>query len=144
MKDTFATKLTVFLSALILVLICAGCRSAALQNLTGKTWRWTSLEESDPMSISAVSDPENYTLTFQADGTLGLKLDCNFGSGIYTVSGSELNIELGMTTLAYCGDDSLDMQFSSLLALVDGYLIESGVLVLTYGAGAGRMIFEQG
>ena len=133
-------NITLLLSTLVLVILAAGCTSGP--ELTGVTWRWTSLEENEPSGISVVPNPENYTLTFEADGALSLKLDCNMGGGTYQLDGTGLTIELGMTTLAFCGEESLDTQFTSLLAQVDGYALEEGSLILRYGAGAGRMVFN--
>lgn len=140
-NNTFSKTMTLFLSALLLVVFMAGCTSAAEPDLTGVTWRWTSLEESEPASVSVVPNPENYTLTFQDNGQLGLQIDCNSGGGSYEMDGSSLTIQLGASTLAYCGEESLDMQFTALLDEVDSFAVEDGSLVLLYGQGAGRMVF---
>ena len=58
-----------------------------------------------------VPDPENYTLTFDTDGTFSGKADCNQVSGGYTTSGSDLTIMPGPTTMMACPEGSLDGQF---------------------------------
>lgn len=140
-NNTFSKTMMYLVSALVLVVLAAGCSSAAQPEITGVTWRWTSLEETEPASISVVPNPDQYTLTFEADGQIGLKLDCNSGGASYEMDGSNLTIQLGATTLAFCGEESLDMQFVALLEKVDSFTIENGSLVLFYGQGAGRMVF---
>jgi heat shock protein HslJ len=111
--------------------------------ITGITWQWTGLVETEPAAQSLVPDPENYTLTLRPDGTCEVKADCNIVGGSYVLEGDALTIELGPSTMAYCGDDSLDQQYLKLLANVDSYAIEDGRLVMELKASAGRMTFTQ-
>jgi hypothetical protein len=62
-------------------------------------------------------------------------------SGAYEVNGSNLTLLPGPSTLAECGPDSSYDQYVSLLGQVDGYEMENDRLVLTFGDGAGQMIF---
>jgi heat shock protein HslJ len=109
--------------------------------ITGVEWQWTGLIETMPAAQSVVPDPENYTLLLQPDGALHIKADCNVVGGSHTLEGDGLTIALGPSTMAYCGDQSLDQQYLELLSNVDGYGIEDGQLVLELQADAGRMIF---
>jgi heat shock protein HslJ len=111
--------------------------------ITGITWQWAGLVETEPAAQSVVPDPENYTLTLRPDGICEVKADCNMVSGSYVLEGDALTIKLGPSTMAYCGDDSLDQQYLELLANVDGYTVEDGRLVMELKAGAGRMTFTQ-
>jgi heat shock protein HslJ len=111
--------------------------------ITGITWQWTGLVETEPAAQSLVPDPENYTLTLRPDGICEVKADCNMVSGSYVLEGDALTIDLGPSTMAYCGDDSLDQQYLELLANVDGYAVEDDRLVMELNAGAGRMTFTQ-
>lgn len=140
---TFSYKMTLFLSTILLMAFLTGCAASGQADLTGVTWRWTSLEETEPASISVVPNPDNFTLTFDGENGLGMRLDCNTGGGSYALSGSDLTIQMGITTLAYCGEESLDMLFSQLLSEVDSYALEDGQLILFFGEGAGKMIFTQ-
>lgn len=62
-------------------------------------------------------------------------------SGSYEVNGNSLTLLPGPSTLAECGPDSSYDQYVSLLGQVDGYEIENDKLILTFGDGAGQMIF---
>ena len=113
--------------------------------ITGITWQWTGLVETEPAAQSVVPDPENYTLVLRPDGTLDIKADCNKVGGSYTLTGDALTIELGPSTMAFCGEQSLDQQYLALLGNVEGiegYSVEEGQLVLYLKADAGRMVLE--
>jgi hypothetical protein len=45
--------------------------------------------------------------------------------------------------MAFCGEQSLDLQYLDLLSRVDACAVEGGRLVLELKAGAGRMTFTQ-
>jgi heat shock protein HslJ len=111
--------------------------------ITGVEWHWSGLIETMPAAQSVVPDPENYTLILQTDGTLNIKADCNVVGGSHALEGGSLAIALGPSTMAYCGEQSLDQQYLELLSNVDGYGIEDGQLMLRLQADAGRMIFSK-
>ena len=104
-------------------------------DLTGKTWRWVSSTTAAPASQSVVPDPLSYTITFNSDGTYAGKADCNQIAGSYTVSGSSLTIEAGPSTMAFCGEGSLDQVFVAGLLSTTTYKINAGSLTLTTEAG---------
>ena len=92
-----------FIGTLTLVvggLLLAACSPSSGSALTGTTWQWTASTTTVPASQSVVPDPENYTITFNTDGTFEAKVDCNQASGDYTTNGSELTITPGPSTLA--------------------------------------------
>jgi heat shock protein HslJ/uncharacterized protein YraI len=101
-----------------------------LESVLDITWQWTELVESEPSSQSIVADPENYTLILRADGSAEIKADCNQVRGSYTQQGSALIITLGPSTLAVCGDESLDQQYLSSLDKVNTFGMQDGGLVL--------------
>ena len=91
-----------------------------------------------------VPNPENYTIIFNTDGTLSGKADCNVFGGTYAQE-SGFTITLGPSTMAYCGDESLDAVYLQLLSSVaaggpDG----AGNLALETAGGAQRMLFKNG
>ncbi len=112
--------------------------------VTGITWQWTELVETAPAAQSLVPNPGNYTLILQPDGYLNIKADCNVVGGSYTLDGDALTIELGPSTRAYCGEQSLDQLYLDLLGSVDGYTVQDGRLVLSLQDGAGRMTLDRG
>ena len=111
--------------------------------LIGETWQWVSLVETMPAAQSVVPDPENYTLTFNDDGTVSIKADCNVAMGSYELSGDQLTISLGPTTLAECGAESSYNQFLSLLEQAAGVGMAYGNLVITLADEAGGMAFQR-
>ncbi|WP_135604840.1 META domain-containing protein [Methanococcoides sp. NM1] len=116
----------------------------SLDEIIDIEWQWSGLIETLPASQSVVPDPENYTLTFNSDGTYSIKADCNRGSGDYTLEGNDLTLAPGPITLAYCGPDSLDSQYLSLLSNVTTVSMENDQLVLGVGENGVRMLFVKG
>jgi heat shock protein HslJ len=112
--------------------------------ITDITWQWASLSETQPASQSITPDSENYTLTLSPDGTLNIKADCNSVMGSYELEGTSITIELGPSTMAFCGEQSLDLIYLELLDNVESYTLENGQLVLELKEGAGRMLFNAG
>ena len=107
-------------------------------------WQWADLVETQPASQSVVPNPENYAIVFASDGTAHIQADCNMVKGTYTEEGDQLTIELGPSTMAFCGDESLDQQFLGLLITVGSYALEDGWLKLNLIEGAGSMGFANG
>lgn len=104
---------------------------AAIDEIIDITWQWTDLVEIEPASQSVVPDPENYTIVFRADGSAEIKADCNRVSATYTQQGSALIISLGPSTMAACGEDSLDQQFLELVDKVNSFGLLAGDLKLS-------------
>jgi heat shock protein HslJ len=111
--------------------------------VTGITWQWEGLIETEPASQSLVPHPERYTITLQSDNTLNLQADCNRVLGTYIMDRAELQLELGPSTRAYCGEESLDLQYLDLLTRVEAYEMIGDDLILLLRDDAGRMIFGQ-
>jgi heat shock protein HslJ len=127
---------------IILVIGLAACSPSTGEPITEKTWHWVSVIETEPATGSVVPNQESFTLFLGDDGSLGLQVDCNVAGGSYEVDGNSLSIEVGLSTLAYCGDDSLDQAYLTMLSSVESYALEDGKLLLELADGAGRMLFE--
>jgi heat shock protein HslJ len=123
----FIGILTLAVSALLVI----ACQSSGGSGLTGKTWQWTGSTTTVPASQSVVPDPENYTITFNADGTFSAKVDCNQVAGDYTTSGSDLTITPGPSTLAACPEGSLDALYLDGLGKAASYSISGEDLTIT-------------
>ncbi len=122
----------------------SGPQEVPVSAITNITWQWSELVENEPAAQSVVPNPESYSLAFFDDGTLGVKADCNTGSGSYTVDGSTIEFGPMALTRALCPPESLSDQFVRLLAEVDTYGMQDGRLVLTLNDGAGEMRFQNG
>jgi heat shock protein HslJ len=135
-----------FILAVAMMLALAACASSGSgsSGLTGIEWQWTAMQETAPAHQSVVPNPQNYTIVFNPDGTVDVKADCNMAGGSYTVSGSDLTINVGPTTLAYCGEASEDTIYLASLARVGSYAVENGSLQLIFADDAGKMDFQDG
>ena len=111
--------------------------------IIGIQWQWAELTETEPASQSVVPDPENYVLVLNEDGSANIQADCNQVQWTYTLDGTSLTFNtLGPSTLAFCGDDSLDQLFLSKMGLGGTVSVEDERLVLELNENAGRMVFD--
>ncbi len=108
-------------------------------NLLG-SWQWTSF--SDPANgPTDIGDPENYILNFNDDGAVMVKADCNNALGSYTADDSSLSIQLGPTTMVYCGDESSSDDFLKYLGFAAIYFFQDSNLLIDLMADGGTMTF---
>jgi heat shock protein HslJ len=131
-----------------IVLALAACAPAATptpaNSIQGIVWQWTSVTDQSTKATTTVPNPANYTIIFNSDGTLTGKADCNSFTGTYSQQNG-FTIKLGASTMAFCGENSLDQQYLKLLGSVaaggpDG----AGGLALETAGGAQRMMFKNG
>ena len=140
---------TIFLLvSLITVILLAACKSAATptpsNTITGIVWQWVSVTNQTTNQKTTVPNPQNYTISFNADGTLTGKADCNDFTGSYSQANG-FSIKISTSTQAFCGEGSLDQQYLTLLGSVaaggpDG----AGGLALETPGGEQRLLFENG
>ncbi|MDX1417083.1 MAG: META domain-containing protein [Candidatus Promineifilaceae bacterium] len=142
-------KKVVFFTVLCLsVFILAGCGSgsegdaSSSNSITGVSWQWQSVTNQTTSETTTVPNPENYTIEFNDDGTFTGQADCNQIAGTYSTE-SGFSITLGPSTLAFCGEASLDTVYLDLLSNVaaggpDG----AGGLELETAGGEQRMLFN--
>ena len=140
-KKVFQKKyIFTFGLAILAAVSLAACGKS--DSITGITWQWSSMTETSPASQTVVPNPENYTLLLNTDGTFSMKNDCNMVAGSYTLDGSELSLMAGPSTMAFCGEQSLDQTYLKAIAQVTSYSLEDGDLVLALQDGAGTMTFK--
>jgi heat shock protein HslJ len=149
-------KSQLYLSLLsISLLLLAACAPAAApapapttapatNAIQGVIWQWVSVTDQTTKQTTTVPNPGNYTITFNADYTFSGKADCNNIAGTYSQQNG-FKINLGPSTMAFCGEQSLDTQYLQLLGSVaaggpDG----AGGLALETAGGAQRMMFKNG
>jgi heat shock protein HslJ len=132
----FARVLILFAGALV----HAACSDEVTgpSDLVGGAWRLESMELDDADAF-VPTDPSRFTVEFNADGSLGVRADCNQCGGTYTLSNGRMTVGPLFCTLVACPTNR-GQEFASLiqgttsLELEDGELeIESstGTLVLT-------------
>ena len=117
---------------------------APLPNLTGTVWQLRSIQSmADEQPPLTVDQPERYTLQFQDDGRLMLRLDCNRGTGSWqatpSASGDSGQLTIGPVAMTrmYCPPPSLDTRVARDLALIRSYLLRDGNLYLSLMADGG-------
>ena len=138
-------RFTYIVGLLLLFSLMASCRSAKLpEEMVDTTWQWSALTETMPAAQSVVPNPENYTIVFSEDGNVAIQADCNMVTGTYEITGDALTIELGPSTMAFCGEESLDNLYVTLLDQVTSYELDGDKLVLNFGEDAGQMFFDNG
>ena len=136
--------LSLFVVVALALAACGSSGGSASPTITGTVWQWTAMQETVPASQSVVPDPQNYTITFNTDGTAAIKADCNNVTATYKMSGTSLDITLGASTLMACGDTSQDTIYLASLDKVSGYAVVDGQLQLSFPDNGGKMDFSNG
>lgn len=108
--------------------------------LWANAWQWVAF--TNPVDQYQIADPENYTLTFNSDGTVNIKADCNNASGSYTADDSRLTIEVGPMTKAACPSDSHSDDFVKYLGYAAIYFYDGGHLFIDLMADGGTLEFS--
>ena len=117
---------------------------ASTNAIQGVIWQWVSVTDQSTKQTTTVSNPENYTITFNADYTFAGKADCNNIAGTYSQTNG-FSIKVGPSTMAFCGEKSLDTQYLQLLgSIAAGGPDGQGGLALETAGGAQRMLFKNG
>ena len=135
MKKAIAIVLAVLALALV------GCGSKEPE-LVGTTWTWQEFQDTADEANIKVSDPKDYTLTLQEDGTAAIKADCNQVIWSYEQESSSLTFNtMGPSTLAACGEDSLDQVYLERLGNTATFVLDEGKLHLNLMYDSGNMVF---
>jgi heat shock protein HslJ len=137
---------TILFATIVIILLTAACAQASTPSqdgsIQGVVWQWVNVTKASTGAVTPVADSQNYTLIFYEDGQLEGKADCNNFNGTYTQENG-LKITIGASTMAYCGDQSLDQQFLSMLGNVASSApYGGGGLALDDAAKENRMIFK--
>jgi heat shock protein HslJ len=109
--------------------------------LTDTVWQLQQIQYNDGTLITP-SDPANYTIEFMEDGQLGVQADCNRVLGEYTGDDGILEITLGPSTLAACGPDSIDTEFTRALSNASLYFFQDDDLFVDLAFDSGTMQFS--
>jgi len=135
----------VLVGVFIIALGLSGCGTSELpDNVQNVVWEWIDLVETEPASQSLIPVSANYTIAFLEDNQVSIRADCNMVQGSYAYDGTALTIELGASTMAFCGEDSLDNLFLTLLSQVGSYEKQGGRLNLISVSETITMGFKDG
>ena len=138
-------KIILIIAVLLALILLVACTSEDDPYvITDILWEWELVQTQPNSEITTVPDPENYTLIFREDETFEGQADCNDISGTYSQEGG-FTVTVGPSTMAFCGEDSLDQQFLELLSnVVAGGPDGAGGLALENAGGQTRMEFSNG
>ena len=127
---------------LIFTLALAAC-SGGDDKIVGLTWQWEAFLDTAGINDISVPNPENYTLTLNADGTASIKADCNQVIWAYELEESRLTFDTtGPSTLAMCPEGSLDQLFLERLGNTVTFALQDGKLFLNLFADSGNLVFQ--
>jgi heat shock protein HslJ len=110
-----------------------------------KSWQWEKQVNPADGSETGISNPVNYTLTFDPDGTYQFQADCNNGSGSYTADETgSIRFQPGPVTLTECGPGSRYNGMLNMMQAVQDYRLEEAgaVLVLVWPAGGPEDVYR--
>jgi heat shock protein HslJ len=111
-------------------------------------WHWEAFQDEAGLNDLTLTDPEKYTLTLLSDGTASIQADCNQVTWTYALdgdaqdtSGSLTFDSTGPSTSAFCGDESLDVQYLTWLGETVAFVVSGEELFLNLRFDSGNMIF---
>ena len=110
--------------------------------LSGTSWRLVKFQGPDEQTFSP-DDKSKYTITFQANGRVMTRVDCNRASSTWkTTAKGELEFGSWSRTTAKCGPGSLHDQIVTEGAAVSNFVIKDGHLFLSGMAAGGYYELE--
>jgi len=114
----------------------------AAADLSGPTWQLVKFQSSDDTTLTP-DDKSKYIITFERDGRVSVRLDCNRGHGAWKSSGPN-QLEFGPLALtrAMCAPGSLHDQIAKQWQFVRSYTMKDGYLFLALMADGGIYEFE--
>ena len=131
-------------SAIIVIIHTAGLAGGApdTEDISGTVWKWQQTRYNNDQQ-SVPDDPSSYTVTFNTDGTLNIRADCNRGGGSYSIEAKRISIEVTHTTRAMCPPESLDQTFIKDLNASKIYFFSDGNLYVDLKYDTGTMKFAR-
>jgi heat shock protein HslJ len=135
------------LAALVFALISLAIDAVLAQpsagSLGGTSWQLVRFEGGDGTTLTP-DDKAKYTLTFNADGTVAARVDCNRGRGTWK-SPAAPQLQLGPLALtrAMCPPGSLHDRIVRDWDAVRSYVLKGGHLFLSLMADGGIYEFER-
>ena len=119
---------------------CASTGKSGGGTLAGTSWQLVRFQGGDG-AVLTPDDPSKYTLTFNADGSVQARFDCNSGRGIYTLNPPS-GLEFGTVVMSRteCPPPSLYGDLARRWSYIRSYVIRDGHLHMSMMADGG--IFE--
>jgi para-nitrobenzyl esterase len=111
-------------------------------SLAGTSWQLVRFQGGDG-TVLTPDDGSKYTIAFDRDGMVAVRLDCNRGRGPWRSAGPN-HLELGALALtrAFCGPASLHDQILKQWGNIRSYVVRDGHLFLALMADGGIYEFQ--
>lgn len=117
-------------------------QSTPTDDLGGTSWQFVRFQGVN-LTILTPDDPSKYTITFDKDGEVNVRFDCNRGRGTWKSAGPhELQLGILALTRAMCPPWSLHDHFVKNWQSIRSYVQKNGHLFLFLMADAGVFEFE--
>jgi para-nitrobenzyl esterase len=128
--------------ALAAVIACGSACAQYAGTLDGTSWQLVRFQGGDDTAL-APDDGSKYTLTFNTDGSVSARIDCNRGRGTWkSVRPGEVELGPLALTRAMCPPGSLHDRLVKQLPYVRSYVIKGDSLYLALMADGGVYEFE--
>lgn len=126
----------------------APAQQAAFAGLGGTSWQLVEIQSMD--DAQGTTRPEqraDYTLTFNADGTLAMRLDCNRATGTWrndgaSTTGGTLTFGPMAVTRALCPAPTLGEVLERQMPWVRSFIMRDGLLNMALMADGGILVWE--
>lgn len=112
---------------------------STVERLAG-SWRLLAFESSSG-GVDTVEDTDRYQATFNTEGRVNLRADCNLCAGSYSATGVALDMGPMGCTRAACPADSKSDEFIAAMDGASSYLRSGSQLFIYYDGG--RLRLEQ-
>lgn len=126
--------------------ILAACGAASSAGLTDKDWQLTAITEKVPafQGVIPAEDQSRYTINFNTDLSFAATADCNQVGGTYKTPGdNRITIDVTISTMAFCPEDSFSVLYTHALARATSYAIVNETLTITLDD-EGTLVFVVG
>ena len=136
---------TPLLAALLLGFVCDGHAQSpppAAGDLGGRYWQLVKFQGSDDKTLTP-DDKEKYTIAFESDGRVSVRIDCNRGHGTWKSTGPN-HLQFGPLALtrAICPPAPLNDRIPRDWEYVRSYTLKDGHLFLSLMTDGGTYEFE--
>jgi len=119
----------------------AGVVDTSVMNLTMQPWTWVQTTYSDGTEL-APTEPDDFTLTFNADNTVSISTDCNTMNGTYQTNDYQITFGPMTMTKIFCAD-SKESAFATMLEQTQSYFFTTrGELVFDLKFDSGSSVFR--
>ena len=115
---------------------------SATSSLGGTSWQLVKFQGGDDKTLLP-DDKAKYTITFETDGAVSARIDCNRGRGTWKSSGSsQLQLSPLALTRALCPQELVHDRIVQDWNFVRSYIVKDGRLFLSLMADGGIYEFE--